>query len=482
MGIFDKIFGKKDQGKKQESKGNNQLNKDARPKSHPIVTPLSDDLRNCVEKSRILLRPGPLYMHYWTDNLACEDPNDPSWQNKVVFFWKADEPFPKKSLPPEFETLKSKYFLFEETTANVTLQKGEAMPWFGMPGLGEKHVCNIDNKKVSIPELHNLGIVEYYEVVELNNGNQDLLANRTDCFFLINQGITQFQNGTFVANGQPISISYAYEIGGVQLIKKVKSEQIETSPVGIKINKVDNGDYENTWGAILGFKTLEANGREIRMEHYAACSSTTPVEKSQSYSEYELNSDRVRFVAVETPQVKLFFPAFTQVESLAFKTKEIYEWKNFHNQAAVIIGSGKDTFGLKFLATDYHKNSEKYKQITDHKVALGGFGYVLDKSDTDNSNDANLSDDFCAYMPHSDLNEFGCFDYIGEVVSVAKNQILENKSINGIVIKVKLINHPDIPNFFDLDIFYCEENLRVKEIEVGMRIAGMFQLTGRIVD
>ena len=160
-------------------------------------------------------------MHYWTDNLVCTDRNDPEWQNKVMFFWKAEEPFPKKSLPPEFETFKTRHFLFGGDTSNISLQVGQAMPWFGMPGLGEKHVCEIDGQKVTIPELNELGLVEYIEQVELTTDNLDILTNRDNYFFLIDDRITPFQNGNFYLKGKSISIDLAYSIGGIHIVKKV---------------------------------------------------------------------------------------------------------------------------------------------------------------------------------------------------------------------------------------------------------------------
>lgn len=229
MGLFDKIFGKKTSSTQEvrqtEKKTVNLETGDRfvltdKNSGYKIIRPLSDKQKEVVEKSTILLRAGQLYMHYWTDNLACVDPNDQGWQNKVMFFWKAEEPFPKKSLPPEFETFKVKYFLFEENTSNVSLQIGQAMPWFGMPGLGEKHVCEIDSKKVTIPELNELGIVEYFEQIELTENNLNALSNKEEYFFLIDERITAFQNGSFQLQGKSIPISVAYEIGGIHLIQK----------------------------------------------------------------------------------------------------------------------------------------------------------------------------------------------------------------------------------------------------------------------
>jgi len=256
--------------------------------------------------------------------------------------------------------------------------------------------------------------------------------------------------------------------------------QIETNAIGIKIKKVNNGDFENTWGATLGFNTLQKDGRQIRMEHYAACVSTNSINSANNFREFELSYDGIRFKAIETSQVKMFFPSIPQDKSLSFVTKEIHEWYNFNKLVAVVIGNGKDTFGLKFLATDYFKNSEKYKGAKQHDISLGGFGYVLDKYTSINSSDPKFSNDFCAYKPHKELNEFGCFDFIGEVLKVDNQQILDNRSINGKLIKIKLINNPEIDDFFNLDVFFCDENMRIKDINVGMRITGMFQLTGNI--
>ena len=229
MGLFDKLFG----GKKISSNTQSlpatetiQLQKGDTFVStgdnygFKIIRPLTEEQRERIEKSTILLRTGQLYMHYWTDNLICTNPNDPEWKNKVVFFWKAEESFPKKSLPPVFETFKAKHFLFTGDTSNISLQVGQAMPWFGMPGLGDKHVCKISGEEIAIPELNKLGLVEYVEPIELTNDNLDILTNRAEYFFLIDERITSFQKGSFYLKGKPISIDIAYSIGGIHIITK----------------------------------------------------------------------------------------------------------------------------------------------------------------------------------------------------------------------------------------------------------------------
>jgi hypothetical protein len=225
MGLFAKIFGKKDSKIQKETvkmeKGDTFISTDNNS-GFKVIRPLTDEQKESIEKSTILLRASQLYMHYWTDNLVCEDPNDQAWQNKVMFFWKAEETFPKKALPPEFESYEIKHFLFGENVSNISLQVGQAMPWFGMPGLGEKHVCEMNSEKVTIPELNKLGIVEYFEQIELTKNNLNVLTNKDEYFFLIDERITPFKNGSFQLKGKPVPINVAYEIGGIHLIKKSK--------------------------------------------------------------------------------------------------------------------------------------------------------------------------------------------------------------------------------------------------------------------
>lgn len=230
MGIFDKLFGKKEISKQEDENQKDALKKGdffistGDNSGYKVIRKLTDIQRDKIDKSTIQLMPTQLYMHYWTDNLVCQDPNDQEWQNKVMFFWKAEEPFPKKSLPPQFETFKIKYFVFSGDTSNVSLQVGKAIPWFGMPGQGEKHVCEINGKKVIIPDLNKQGIVEYVEFVELTENNLDVLTDREQYFFLIDNRMTPFRDGNFYLNDKPIPIDVAYSIGGIHIVKKVELE------------------------------------------------------------------------------------------------------------------------------------------------------------------------------------------------------------------------------------------------------------------
>lgn len=230
MGIFDKIFGSKDTSKQEKKTQKIELNKGdvfvstSDNSGYKVIRKLTEEQREKIDKSTIQLMPSQLYMHFWTDNLVCEDPNDQEWQNKVMFFWKAEEPFPKKSLPPHFESFKVKNFVFTGETSNISLQVGKAMPWFGMPGNGDKHICEINGQKVTIPELNKIGVAEYVELVELTENNLDVLTNREQYFFLSDNRMTPFKNGNFYLNDKPIPIDVAYSVGGIHIVKKVGLE------------------------------------------------------------------------------------------------------------------------------------------------------------------------------------------------------------------------------------------------------------------
>jgi hypothetical protein len=235
MGFLDKLFGKKqpeDNSQNLAETETVQLEKGDTFIStgdnygYKIIRPLTEEQRDSVDKSTILLRASQLYMHYWTDNLVCTYLNDQEWLNKVMFFWKSEEPFPKKSLPAVFETFKTKNFLFVGDTSKISLQVAQAMPWFGMPGLGEKFICEMNGHKTTIPELNKLGMVEYVEPVELTNTNLYILTNKEEYFFVIDERMTPFRNGNFHLKDIPIPIDSAYSIGGIHIIKKTELEQI----------------------------------------------------------------------------------------------------------------------------------------------------------------------------------------------------------------------------------------------------------------
>lgn len=233
MGIFKSLFGKKAtkteekaeaEKKTVQLKAGDTILSAGDALGSKVIRALTSEQAEALDKSPLLLREAQLYTHYWTKNLVCTDRNDQEWRNMVMFFWKAEEPFPRKSLPPHFVNYQTKYFIFLGGPARVTVRVAKAMPWFGMPGEGDKHVCLIDYKEVTIPELHHLGMIQYLEFVDLTPHNLALLTNKDEYCFLVDQRISPFRDGSFFLQNTPISLSAAFSIGGVHLVKKVGVE------------------------------------------------------------------------------------------------------------------------------------------------------------------------------------------------------------------------------------------------------------------
>jgi len=223
MGLFGNLFGIKNTENQLVAAGQPSQPATGEPlalaANEAGRRPLSPAHREALAHATLPLLATQLYMHYWLPNLPEEGPQDQTWQNQVLFFWKAEEPFPNKSLPPVFETFQVKTFVFAGDTTALSLQVAPAAPWFGMPGQGEKHLCLRHGQEMSIPALHRLGIVDYVERVELTPHNLAALTDRAHYFFLVDSQLTPFENGTFYWRGQPVTLGVAYSVGGLQLVR-----------------------------------------------------------------------------------------------------------------------------------------------------------------------------------------------------------------------------------------------------------------------
>lgn len=227
MGIFTKFFAKKEE---QEEPKKSQVFLEKGTKiislgedlNFKVVKTLSQQQKEELNTSTIPILITQLYMHYWSDGLVCEDPQDQAWKNQAVFFWKAEEPFPKKSLPPDFEEFDVRYFIFVKY--DVLIKGGEVVPWFGRPGLGTKYFCELDSQEVSIPELSKLGVIEYVESVELTPDNLGILTDREQYFYLADEKVARVEDNTFLLHGKSIPIDVAYSIGGLNIVRKITYE------------------------------------------------------------------------------------------------------------------------------------------------------------------------------------------------------------------------------------------------------------------
>lgn len=182
----------------------------------------SDIVLNQIDQSHLQLRMAPLYMHFWQPGLSSEYSEDNAWQHQAVFFWRAEEEFPKMSLPPQFETFERKHFIIAKSSEEISLMSGTVHAWFGMPGGGEKFYASRHGSIVPLPELASQGVIRYVEPVEVDLQNLHVLDDRESHFILIDQRIAQFQNDQFVINGRPVPAGFAYMVGGIHIMRNLE--------------------------------------------------------------------------------------------------------------------------------------------------------------------------------------------------------------------------------------------------------------------
>ena len=75
---------------------------------------------------------------------------------------------------------------------------------------------------------------------------------------------------------------------------------------------------------------------------------------------------------------------------------------------------------------------------------------------------------------------YACFDFIGELEDFRETTLLSDNSLKAYIMKVRLITNPDMKDFFTIDMYVTPENMRFKELRIGMKLTGMFQMQGQI--
>ena len=177
-------------------------------------------LDGLIEASTIRLLTHEIFMHYKDENTK-EDWRDQGWMNQGVFFWRKDEKFERKSLPPFFLSYDKKYFILEPMPDEYGLRRGEATPWFGMEGGGDKLSIVANEEYVTLEKLQNNNFISYVEIVTPTIENGEIFKDKENYFFVINSDIVVFKNYAFYYQAGEISISKAYSLGGLTLVKKM---------------------------------------------------------------------------------------------------------------------------------------------------------------------------------------------------------------------------------------------------------------------
>lgn len=261
--------------------------------------------------------------------------------------------------------------------------------------------------------------------------------------------------------------------------------EVVENEVGLKITKSNTADNNNTWYGIFGFDSFVNSGGNEKLKEYIALSLTKEptLYREESVAIRELMYDAVSFKTISVKdEPRTCIPVIKTDYAIEVLNKEINEWEHVENTEAIVTGSGRDTFGIKYLATDYAENRELYLTKRNLDINISGIVYTLEiySHDDEDEEAPKFSKDFTAYMPNEDLANYGCFDFIGQLEDFREINILEDKSLKAYIINVRLITNPDINDFFTIDMYVAADNMQFETLEKGMKITGMFQMQGQI--
>ncbi|MGH1384198.1 hypothetical protein [Kordia sp.] len=324
-----------------------------------------------------------------------------------------------------------------------------------------------------------------------------IILKNTEGFETIVAVSYRFENEGFsVGPMTQVSAKEFQEVLQVELIegKDYFQERIISKPKtvenehGIIIKTVNNGHVGDFWSGIFGFEYFQTMSPDFLYQYMAlAQTKNPPIQKVDTVEVYQLDFDRLALrVICEEQRLVSAFPRIETHTKIDVALKQIDEWEHVQNLEAIVHGGGRDTFAIRFYATDYAFNREKYLSNTKVNMKLSGIIYVLDKHTEDSNtleDGTTLSPDFCMYMPGQEWSEFGCFDFIGKLESIEEANAFDNEAHSGYMLKIKLINNEEIADFFTIDMFVNKKNMRfTDDLEVGMKLTGMFQLLGEIAD
>ena len=247
---------------------------------------------------------------------------------------------------------------------------------------------------------------------------------------------------------------------------------------GLSIIKANNGEINNSVAGLLGFDNDISGIYDVLLTH----TNTLPTKNQNNFTTTELDYPEITIKNVTlNPDSQYILPIIKTKTIINIENKEITEWENLYNTVAIIKGQGKDTFTLDYLATDYIENANRYQSTTELNCHISGLAFVIDIRHEPSPQDPPFSEDFTGYMPCSQLPHHGCIDFIGQLKNFQAITLLDGK-LNGYILTIKLINHPDDSDMFTIDVFANKENMRITELKQDMILTGAMQLQGKIAD
>lgn len=265
-----------------------------------------------------------------------------------------------------------------------------------------------------------------------------------------------------------------------QAPEKKADEQIE-------IISVDNGGHGDNFGGLMGFHFLNSEAGKQLINELIALSGIKPAVmkndaiqvKEIRFGERNGTSNHLGIRMLETPnQIISAYPYLNTDYEIPFETKQIQEWSHVGNMEAEIKGGGRDTFGFGFFATDYAVNKHKYQTEKKLNIKVSAIGLVMEESDLTEIGGFGIDENFASYMPSKDIPRPTYYDFIGVLIDYKSANITIKNT--GYIVKVKLINEESNPEFFTVDLFINNENMRIQQLEKGMKVTGALWFQGEI--
>jgi hypothetical protein len=253
-----------------------------------------------------------------------------------------------------------------------------------------------------------------------------------------------------------------------------------TNEAGIIIRKSNVHNLVNTWSGVFGHENFQTKDYGQYLTTILMQSTVTDTSgEDKSKTEFE----DVRFKTIVTDELSTIIPEVKTDYVLDFETRSIREWENALNLQAIVAGPARETFGVWFFATDYAENRNTYITQPHLKVNISGIVFILDvHTNTDLPDGTKMSEDFTTYAPSQDLPNYACFDFIAQVADFKETELLEDGSVKGYILKLKLITNEENEDFFTIDAFVNKENMRFETPTKGMKVTGALQLQGKIAE
>ncbi|WP_298895071.1 hypothetical protein [uncultured Psychroserpens sp.] len=358
-------------------------------------------------------------------------------------------------------------------------------------------------KELAANEIKSYAILYHSEFDDTNNSHK--VALQDDEF----KAISIAYNFTNLEKGH-IAMAYAFDEEGVNYhglagytneennaVFKTQLEQKDyfqdratmeipttTNDIGLTITKSNIHGLNNTWSGIFGFNRFNnKDGSQILKEYFALAMTKAEGDLDKGIVTSSIEFKDIDFKGVlQRGEPMTLLPIVKTDYVIDVEHRDIQEWENVDNLEAIVSGKARDTFGIWYYATDYAKNRQRYLTEKNLNMHISGIAFVLDIHTKDESSEVPYSDEFTAYFPSKDVPNFGCFDFIGEVEDFRETSVLDDDSLKGFIMSVRLITNEEVKDFFTIDIYVTPENMRFETLTKGLKVTGMFQMQGCIAN